>query len=85
MSSGTLATVLFPGKGIISAIDLADALTLTASRMFKRNGWTFALGRFVDTDQTNLQILPTNDKRILGSLTEMIRLIKGHLATQDRK
>jgi hypothetical protein len=84
MNSGTLATVLFPGKGIISAIDLADALSLTASRMFKRNGWTFALGRFVDTDQTNLQILPTNDKRILGSLTEMIRLIKGHLEYGDR-
>ena len=84
MNSGTLATVLFRGKGIISSIDLADALSSTASRMFKRNGWTFALGRFVDTDQRNLEILPTNDKRILGSLTEMIRLIKGHLEYGDR-
>ena len=84
MNSGTLATVLFPGKGSVSTIDLADALNATASRMFKRNGWTFALGRFVDTDQRTLEVLPTADKRILGSLTEMIRLVRGHLEFGDR-
>jgi len=84
MDSGTLATVLFLGKGIVSPIALAEALSSAANRMLKRNGWMFALGRFVDTDQKHLEILPTTGKRILGSLTEMIRLIKGHLEYGDR-
>jgi hypothetical protein len=79
MDSGTLATVLFLGKEIVSSNALAEALSSAANRMFKRNGWTIALERFVDTDPNHLEILPTTGKRLLGSLTEMIRLIKGHL------
>ena len=84
MDSGTLATVLFLGKGIVSPNALAETLSSAASRMFERNGWMFALGRFVDIDQKHLEILPTTGKRILGSLTEMIRLIRGHLEYGDR-
>jgi hypothetical protein len=84
MHSGTLATVLFLGKGIVSPNALAEALSSAASRMFKRNGWMLALERFVDTDQEHLEILPTTGKRILGSLTEMIRLVRGHLEYGDR-
>jgi hypothetical protein len=84
MDSGTLATVLFLGKGIVSPNALAETLSSAASRLFERNGWMFALGRFVDTDQKHLEILATTGKRILGSLTEMIRLIKGHLEYGDR-
>jgi len=84
LDSGTLATVLFPGKGIVSANDLADAMRFAIMKMFKRNGWLFTLGRYVDFDQSQAEILPTAEKRVLGSLTEMVRLIKGDLEYGDR-
>jgi hypothetical protein len=84
MDSGTLATVLFLGKGIVSPNALAEALSSTANRMFKRNGWMIALERFVDTDLNHLDILPTTNKRLLGSLVEMIRLIEAHLEFGDK-
>jgi hypothetical protein len=83
LDSGTLASVLFPGKGIVSANDLADAMRSAIMKMFKRNGWLFTLGRYVDFDHLQPEILPTAEKTVIGSLTEMVRLIRGHLEYGD--
>ena len=83
-NTGTLATVIFEGSGILSPSALGAKLRQTVTKTFERNGWGDALGRLVDIDDSNLSILPTADRRVLGSLMEMIRLISYHLEDGEK-
>ena len=74
LDSRTLATVIFPGKGINSIEKLEKALRQSIQQLFKRRGWSSLLGQQVSFDSDGIEIAVNSNRRLMGSLNEMIRL-----------
>ena len=70
--SQTLVTVVFSGKGIKSADELARAGRAQIKTKFVESGWTELLGTAIDYDEETLELLAAQDRRVLGCMTDLV-------------
>jgi hypothetical protein len=80
--STTLYSFLFHGKGIVDG----QALTHTAKKLieakFKEKGWMSILGSTISFDQSEPTFLAAQDRRVLSSQNDMVKILKAQIGDQ---
>jgi hypothetical protein len=76
MESSSLVTILFPARGVLLVESFLQAFRTTVLSHFSRQGWISVLGRELAFDENLAELWAATDRRLLGTLNEMIRLSK---------
>lgn len=75
--SASLVTVLFPAKGLTSALRFVAAASEVIRRYFARRGWERLIAKSFDIDTTDVVIRRRVDKRVLGSMNDSVSDLVG--------
>jgi len=76
----TLYSILLLGRGIVNAESLANAATHIIEERFRENGWIGILGKIISFDNNSATFLAAQDRSVLSSMNEIVRMIKWEIA-----
>jgi hypothetical protein len=75
----TLGSILLPGRGIKDGATFAASMKDGIRKQFLRRGWDAALGKGIAFDEGEMRLLAAHDRRILGSINDLIKEAKWSL------